>query len=91
MTAKAKSRVEESEQAIAEFKDQLQDLEADMAEEIQRLNDHWAGVADQIREQVITPLKKDIYIDLFGLAWMPCWLWPDQQPALEEPGYAPGS
>jgi hypothetical protein len=71
MTSQAKADVEESQ-------DTIQELEADMAElaeEIEAAVDEveakWADIAGQIEEIPVTPLKKDILVSLFGVAWMP--------------------
>jgi hypothetical protein len=73
MSAKAKADVEESIQAIADFQRQLEDLEDELAEELDELDDQWIESASEIDELVKTPKKKDIYIDLFGVAWFPHW------------------
>jgi len=73
MSARAKADVEESIQAIADFQRQLEDLEDELAEELDELDDQWIESASEIVELVKTPKKKDIYIDLFGLAWFPHW------------------
>lgn len=73
MSAKAKADVEESIQAIADFQSQLEELEDELAEELDELDDQWIEAASEIDELVKTPKKKDIYIDLFGVAWFPHW------------------
>ncbi len=73
LSAKAKADVEESIQAIADFQRQLEDLEDELAEELDELDDQWIEAASEIDELVKTPKKKDIYIDLFGVAWLPHW------------------
>jgi hypothetical protein len=73
LTEKAKADVEESVQAIAEFQEQLEALEDELAEELDELDDRWIEAASEIDELVKTPLKKDIYVDLFGVAWFPHW------------------
>ncbi len=73
LSAKAKADVEESVQAIADFQRQLEELEDELAAELDELDDHWIEAASEIDELVKTPKKKDIYIDLFGVAWFPHW------------------
>lgn len=73
LSAKAKADVEESAETIEQFKEQLEQLEAELAEELDELDDRWMERAAQIDELVKTPYKKDIYIDLFGVAWSPYW------------------
>ena len=87
MAAKAKADVEESVEMIAEFKAQLEELEDEMAEELDDLDDKWADIAGHTEELVKTPYKKDIYLDLFGVAWFPMWQVGDGDAAAEYPGF----
>jgi hypothetical protein len=73
MTEQAKADVEESIDAIAEFKRQLVDLEAQMREELEAITDKWAEVADQIEETALRPRRADVLLDLLGVAWFPYW------------------
>ena len=34
----------------------------------------WADIAPQIEESALRPKKTDIRLELFGLAWVPHWL-----------------
>ena len=87
LSAKAKADVEESVQAIADFQRQLEDLEDELAAELDELDDRWIEAASEIDELVKTPKKKDIYVDLFGVAWYPHWQ-VEQAGALQElPGF----
>lgn len=73
LSAKAKADVEESVEAIEQFKQELEQLEDELAEELDALDDRWLEIASQTEELVKTPYKKDIYIDLFGVVWVPYW------------------
>lgn len=88
MTSKAKADVDESLDAITEYKKQIADLEKDKAAALQEVNDHWSQIANQTEEINITPLKKDILLDLFGVAWMPYHLIRIGEELLELPAYA---
>ena len=87
MTGQAKDAVKESVQSIEDFKVQLAQLEEEMGEALEALNDEWAGVVDDVQEIRITPLKKDIVIDLFGVAWQPVWLAEAGGRTVELPAY----
>jgi hypothetical protein len=73
MTAQAKADVEESVEAIAAFKQELEALEKEMAEKLDDINEHWEDVADDIEEKTLKPLKKDVRVDVFSVAWFPHW------------------
>ena len=87
LSAKAKADVEESVQAIADFQRQLEELEDELAAELDELDDRWIEAASEIDELVKNPKKKDIYIDLFGVAWFPHWQVEQSGELLELPGY----
>ena len=88
MTAKAKADVEESLDAIADFKEDMQEIQAEMEEALEELNDKWADVVDEVEEIRITPLKKNIAVDLFGVAWQPYWQAEIDGEAVELPAYS---
>ena len=71
LTAQAKADVEESEEAIDEFEKQLAALEAEKAAALEEVNQRWGETANQITEISLAPLKKDILLDFYGVAWMP--------------------
>jgi hypothetical protein len=71
MTEQAKSDVEESIQAIAQYREQIAGLLKRRAETIAELNDKWGNVVNENTEITVNPKKTDIFIDLFGVAWVP--------------------
>jgi DNA repair exonuclease SbcCD ATPase subunit len=71
MTEQAKADVEESIQAIAQFKEQLAELEKRREAVIAEINDRWGNVVNESTELSVSPKKTDVFIDLFGVAWMP--------------------
>lgn len=87
MTAKAKADVEESLDEIEAFKQELVDMENELALELDEINDRWVDVASDIEEIVITPYKKNIHLELFGIAWFPYWMLKEDDRVLEVPGY----
>jgi hypothetical protein len=87
LASKAKADVDESLDAIEEYKEQLEVLEFELAEELDELDDHWMEAADEIDETVITPYKKYILSDYFGVAWVPYWIIKAGDEISELPGY----
>ena len=71
MTEKAEADVKESIQAIEEYERQIADLEADKEEALQEVNERWEEIASQVTEIPVTPYKKDILVEVFGVAWFP--------------------
>jgi hypothetical protein len=74
LSANAKADVEESLQAIAEYKKQLTELEKERARIAEDVNARWGDVVNKITEININPKKTDIYVNLFGVAWTPYYL-----------------
>jgi hypothetical protein len=87
MTEKAKADVEESEDAIEEFKEQISDLERELNDAIKEVQVKWAEIADDMEEIAVHPYKKDILIDLFGVAWFPYHLVEVDDRTIELPGF----
>ena len=75
MTDKAKADVEESEEAIDEFKKELGDLATEMADALAEVRMRWAETAAEISKIPVNPFKKDVDVTLFGLD--PLLLTPD--------------
>lgn len=73
MTATAKANVAESEEMIRKYKAELADLDAKMEREIKDFQAKGAQSVGTIREVTVAPLKKDIVVELFGLAWKPAY------------------
>lgn len=88
MTSQAKSDVEESEDAIQDLEEQIKQLETEKEAALQAVNDKWAEVASQVTEIPITPQKKDVLLDFFGVAWMPFHLVKTGDQLIELPGFS---
>jgi hypothetical protein len=71
MTEQAKADVEESVDAIEQFKQQIAEAEKRREETMAEINDRWGRVVNEITEVTIAPKKTDVFVKLFGVAWMP--------------------
>ncbi|MFZ3071015.1 MAG: type IV secretion system DNA-binding domain-containing protein [Anaerolineaceae bacterium] len=87
LTSTAKANVEESERMIEEYNKQLADLDEKMKAEIAEFESKGTDTAGTIREVTVTPLKKDIVVELFGLAWLPNYAFKADQGWLMVAGY----
>ncbi|MFN2105952.1 MAG: hypothetical protein ACK2UJ_13825 [Candidatus Promineifilaceae bacterium] len=72
--SKAEEDVQESIDEIADLKQQIVELKAELEEEIDGLEDHWMEVAEEYDEIPVPPYKKDIHLDFLGVAWLPYYL-----------------
>lgn len=91
MTSKAKADVEESEDVIEDFMQELDDLQEELTQEIDEIHERWEQVALDLEETLIAAFKKNIRVDLFGVAWAPYWQVKVGDKNLELPGYGEGA
>ncbi len=63
--------MEESVDAIAQYKQQIAELQKQREELIAEVNSRWGDVVNDITEITVNPKKTDIFVKLFGVAWMP--------------------
>jgi hypoxanthine phosphoribosyltransferase len=61
------------QQQLVNIIDDLDDTEAEMEQALQAVQEKWANIAADVQELAITPYKKDIHVELFGLGWVPYW------------------
>jgi hypothetical protein len=85
--SKAEEEVEESIEEIADLKEQIADLKLELEDEIDELETHWMEVAEEHGEIPVTPYKKDIHLDFFGIAWLPYYLIQIDDRPIEIPAY----
>lgn len=83
LTSQAKAEVEESEKTIALLKEQIAEIEKAKAAALEEIHHRWAEIAAQAREETIQPLKKDLFLEFFGLAWQPYYLVQEGENSLE--------
>ncbi len=73
MTSTARADVQESLDVIEEYQEDLREIAVELQDELDEIQARWDDIAAEIDEKVITPYKKDIHIDLFGIGWAPYW------------------
>ncbi|KPK88430.1 MAG: hypothetical protein AMJ88_19025 [Anaerolineae bacterium SM23_ 63] len=87
MTKKAEADIEESMAQIEAFKQDLAEIEKELVGELEEIEERWGEATEKIEETVITPFKKDIHLELFGVAWIPHWRLEIGSEVLELIGY----
>ncbi|MDQ7036660.1 MAG: hypothetical protein Q9P01_18060 [Anaerolineae bacterium] len=55
---------------IAEIEREMYDLEQEYEQELNECNNRWTQIANSIQEHTITPYKKDVHVNLFGVGWV---------------------
>jgi hypothetical protein len=71
MTEQSKGDVTESVDAITQFKQQLAQLEQTRQQALDEAGSKWGDTVNNITEIPVLPKKTDIYVNLFGVAWLP--------------------
>ncbi len=89
LTEKAKADIEESKAAIADYKQQIADLEQQKEEALEEIRRKWAEVVEEVEEIPVRPYKKDIVVELFGIAWVPYYLMEGRSGVEEIAAFAP--
>ena len=74
MTAKAKADLEQEQHELLDLEEQIKKIEKEKTEAIAEVKDKWAEAVNDVEEVPITPYKKDIYVELFGVVWLPYYL-----------------
>lgn len=90
MTAKAKADVEESEEEIEELTKEIEEMEAEAEAALLEVKTKWEEIAAETTTIPVTPYKKDISVELFGVAWLPYLVVEEDGRFLEFAGYAVG-
>ena len=87
MTEQAKGDVEESVDAIEQFKGQIAEVVKRREELVAEINNRWGSVVNEIAEVTITPKKTDVFVKLFGVAWMPYYIITASSDTIELPAF----
>lgn len=77
MTAKAKADIKESQDAIKSFEQELEDINQELEDALEELELQWDSIVEDVTEISVTPYKKDIDPAIFGVAWLPHYLFKD--------------
>ena len=71
MTEQAKDDVQESVDALKQYDQELAQLEAARQQALDSAGSQWGDVVNSITEIPVLPKKTDIYVNVFGVAWLP--------------------
>lgn len=70
----AKAQVQESQETIARLSNELEVLEKERDSLEAEINNRWGSIVSDFDEVSIKPKKTDIYVNIFGVAWMPYYI-----------------
>jgi chromosome segregation ATPase len=71
--AKAKLKLEEAQEDVKALKEDLEELEAELQEDVGDIRSQWEEALTALEDYEVRPRRKDVQINLFGLAWTPHW------------------
>ena len=74
LTEQAKADIEESEEALRLYRTQLTSLQEELQRVTEEINARWGEAVNEITSIPLAPKKTDIFVSLFGIAWMPHYL-----------------
>lgn len=91
LTSEAKDRLEKAKLALEQLQKQLKDIETEKNRELKQIQERWADMVNDEVEIPLSPYKKDIFVPLYGIIWIPYYsIVVDQQvreiPAFRSPG-----
>jgi hypothetical protein len=90
LTEQAKAEVEESKQVIKQLESQIAALQDEKARALGEINQRWGDVVAQTSEIVVPAMKKDVLLELFGVAWVPYHQVKMGEESIELPGFGNG-
>jgi len=70
----AKADVRESIEEIDVLREQLDEMTKEHEQEMIEIDNKWTEVASEIKVINVSPLKKNIELELFGVVWQPHWV-----------------
>jgi predicted metalloprotease len=88
MTSQAKADVQESLDSIEQYKKEIEKLDKERLETLADVEDKWQEILNKVTEIPVTPYKKDILMEIFGVAWFPYYLYQDQDRNIELAAYS---
>ncbi len=71
LTQQSRDDLKQERRELEQLEAQLEELQRARDAAALQAEDQWARTAAAVREIPVAPLKKDIYVELFGIAWLP--------------------
>jgi hypothetical protein len=87
MTEQAKDDVDESIAALNQYDQEMKQLEDARQQAAEEASSKWDNVVNNISEIPVIPKKTDIYVQVFGVAWMPYYQIESRGGTMELPAF----
>lgn len=70
-TSSARARAEEAEDDVEALRDEIAELETELAEKVAGIKDAWDAARLELEDVVVTPRRADVDVDRIAIAWCP--------------------
>jgi hypothetical protein len=87
MTEQARDNVQESVDALKQYDQELAKLEDARQQALDSASGQWGDKVNDITEIPVLPKKTDIYVNLFGVAWLPFYQASSGDKTIEIPAF----
>lgn len=87
LTREAKNEFNEAKKALDALQAQWKALAGERSGAIERARAEWEERANQITQVPVPPMKKDIFVNQFGIAWLPYYQVNNPDGQIELPAY----
>lgn len=87
MTSQAKADLEESEQQIIEIEQDMKEMQEELRKELEKVNEHWEDAISKVIEEPVSPYKKNIFVEMFGILWLPQYAFDQDGKWVTAPAY----
>ena len=88
MTEQAKEDVDESIGALNQYDQEMKQLEDTRQQALEAAGAKWENAVNEITQIPILPKKTDIFVQIFGVAWMPVYLAQSGSGTVEVPAFS---
>ncbi len=80
MTEDAKNKMETTQQTMNTLQSQIAEIERARQQAVKEASDRWGGLVDDVSDLPVTPAKNNIFVELFGVIWLPYYVVRLEQP-----------
>jgi hypothetical protein len=87
MASEAKDQLNEEKQSLEQLKEQLVEMQKNLASELDAVNARWSTSAGQVTEIPLAPTKSNIFMDVFGVVWLPYYAVSSGGKSIEIPAF----
>jgi hypothetical protein len=71
MSSEADANVSETQAEIKDLEAQIAELGAEAQAAVNDIDARWDEAAQQVSQIPVQPSRSDVYVSLFGIAWLP--------------------